>query len=77
MHLDRHSVASFHSTSTGHSATVDVASDVVVGDIGERVVGRWHAHACFSLVDAVDPKVLEDCMSGDARGRCCHDGKDS
>lgn len=77
MHLDRHSVASFHSTSTSHSTTVDVAPDIVVGDIGERVVGGRHAHACFSLVDAVDPEVLENCVSGDARGRCCYDGEDS
>jgi hypothetical protein len=78
VHLNRDGVASFHSTSTGYSATVDVAPDVVVGNIGKRVVRRWHADACFSLIDAIDPEVLKDCVASDARCRQrCHDGEDS
>ena len=78
VHLDRHGVASLNSTSAGYIATVDIAPDAVGSDIGERVVGLWKADACLSLVDAVDPKVLEDCVSGNARGReRRHDGEDS
>ena len=78
VHLDRDGVAGFDSASSGYSASVDVAPDVVVGNIGERVIGSWHADACFSLIDAVDPEILEDCVSGDARRRQrCHDGEDS
>jgi hypothetical protein len=78
VHLNRDGVTGLDSTSTGYSATVDVAPDVVVGDIGQRVVRRWHADACFSLIDTIDPEILKDCMAGDARGRQrCHDGKNS
>jgi hypothetical protein len=78
VHLNRDGVAGLYSASTGYSTTVDVAPDVVVGNVGKRVVGGWHADACFSLIDTVDPEVLEDCMAGDARCRQrCRDGEDS
>jgi hypothetical protein len=78
VHLNRDGVAGLDSASTGYSASVDVAPDVVVGDIGERVVRCWHADACFSLIDTVDPEVLKDRVSGDARSRQrCHNGKNS
>jgi len=68
VHFNRHSVASFDGTSAGYGAAVDVASNAVGRDIGQRAVGLRHAHAGFSLVDAVDPEVLERCVGGDARG---------
>lgn len=65
VHLDGHRVAGFDGASAGYGAAVDIAPDAVGGDVGERVVGLRHAHACFSLVDTVDPEVLERCVRGD------------
>jgi hypothetical protein len=65
VHLDGHGVAGFDGAATRDGAAVDVAADVVGGDVCEGVVGGGHADAGLALVDAVDPEVLEGGVGGD------------
>ena len=65
VHFDGHRVAGFDGTSARYGAAVDVAADVVGGDVLQGVVGGGHADAGFALVDAVDPEVLEGGVGGD------------
>jgi len=69
VHFDGHRVAGFDGTSARYGAAVDVAADVVGGDVLQGVVGGGHADAGFALVDAVDPEVLEGSVEWSRGGR--------
>jgi hypothetical protein len=66
VHFDSDGVSRFHGAAPRHGAAVDVAAQVVGGDVGHGVVGGWHADAGLALVDAIDPEVLEGGVGGDA-----------
>jgi len=73
VHFDGDGVAGFDGAAARDGAAVDVAAQVVGGDVGHGVVGGGHADAGLALVDAVDPEVLESGVGGDAGGGegCC------
>lgn len=65
VHLDGDSVSRFDGATTCYGTAVDVAAEVVGGDVGHGVVGGGHADAGLALVDAIDPEVLEGGVGGD------------
>lgn len=74
MHLDRDGVAGFYGTSPSHGTPVVVAPDAVGRNVRQRVVVLRHPDACFSLIDAIDPEVLESGVCCDVRYRQrCHE----
>lgn len=66
VHFDSDGVSRFDGAAPRDGAAVDVAAQVVGGDVGHGVVGGGHADAGLALVDAIDPEVLEGGVGGDA-----------
>jgi hypothetical protein len=65
VHFDGDGVSRFDGATACYSTAVDVAAEVVGGDVGHGVVGGGHANAGLALVDAIDPEVLECGVGGD------------
>jgi hypothetical protein len=65
VHFDGDGVSRFDGATACYSTAVDVAAEVVGGDVGHGVVGGGHADAGLALVDAIDPEVLEGGVGGD------------
>lgn len=74
MHLDRHRSTSCHRALPSHTPRASIASDVVRVDARHWGVARRHPNTSAPLVDAIDPKLLEDCvpggmLNGECRGK--------
>lgn len=64
-------------TTATHSALVDITSNRVGRDVGQRVVAVRQSHAGLSLVNTIDPKLLESCMGFDlGSGQSCRQSEE-